>query len=37
MKVDIQKIFINFNENDWSTNDIMLDCIDKVYRPYIYI
>ena len=31
-----KKIFINFNENAWSTNDIILDWIDKVYLPYIY-
>ena len=31
-----KKIFINFNENAWSTNDIMLDWIDKVYKPYIF-
>ena len=29
------KIFINFNNNAWSTTELMLDWIDKVYLAYI--
>ena len=30
-----KKIFINFNCNAWSTKEIMIDWIDKIYFPYI--
>ena len=30
-----KKIFVNFNSNAWSTTDIILDWIEKVYNPYI--
>ena len=28
-------ILINFNQNAWSTSEIMLDWLQKIYLPYI--
>ena len=33
--IKTNKIFINFNNNAWSTTELMLDWIDKVYLAYI--
>ena len=32
-----KKIFINFNTNAWSTTEIMIDWIEKIYFPYFSI